>query len=51
MKRAFLVILLLVVVESAWAIFCITTGVDLTVYYAGLIIASGVLWIPKVLDR
>jgi len=49
MKRAFLVVLLLALVEVGWALLCVTQDVNFFVYYAGLIVASGVMWVPKVM--
>jgi len=41
-----LVILASAIAETAWALFCAKTGVNLFVFYAVLVVASGVFWIP-----
>jgi len=41
-----LVILILVVAETAWALLCAYTGINILVFYAVLVIASVVFWIP-----
>jgi amino acid permease len=46
MERLFIVILVMVVVESTWAVLCAVTGVNLFLYFAGLIAASVVFWVP-----
>jgi len=46
MDRMLLVILILVVAETAWALLCAYTGINILVFYAVLVIASAVFWIP-----
>jgi hypothetical protein len=51
MDRLFTTIFGLVVVESAWALFCAVAGVDLFLYFAGLIVASAAFWVPGLLEQ
>ena len=51
MDRLITVILVLVVVESAWALLCAETGADLFLYFAGLIVASAAFWVPGIVER
>jgi hypothetical protein len=51
MDRFSAVILVLVVVESSWAILCAVIGVDLFVYFAGLIAGSAMFWVPGVAEQ
>lgn len=51
MERMFVVIVMLVVAETAWALFCAETGVNLLVFYAVLVAVSGVFWIPDRSER
>ena len=46
MDRMLLVILTLVVAETAWALLCAYTGINILVFYTVLVIASAVFWIP-----
>ncbi|MDA4133138.1 MAG: hypothetical protein OK454_08460 [Thaumarchaeota archaeon] len=49
MERLYVVVVLLVLVESAWALFCFRlpqTPTYFFVFYAGLAAASAVFWIP-----
>ena len=46
MDRMIPVILIMVVAETAWALFCAETGVNLFVFYAVLVAVSAVFWIP-----
>jgi len=46
MDRLILVILMAAVAETAWALFCAETGVNLFVFYAVLVAVSAVFWVP-----
>ena len=46
MDRMIPVIIALAFVETAWALFCAETGVNLLVFYAVLVAVSAVFWIP-----
>ena len=46
MDRLILVILMAAVAETAWALFCAETGVNIFVFYAVLVAVSAVFWIP-----
>ena len=46
MRRLLALILVLVVAETAWALFCAETGVNLFLFYVVLVAASTVFWIP-----
>jgi len=39
-------ILVLAVVETAWALVCAYTGINILVFYAVLVVASAVFWVP-----
>ena len=41
-----LVIFAVAVAETAWALLCAYTGINIFVFYAVLVIASGVFWVP-----
>jgi hypothetical protein len=45
-RRILLVILLMVVAETAWALYCAVTGVNLLLFYAVLVVSSAVFWAP-----
>ncbi len=51
MRRLLAVIILLTVVETGWALFCAETSVNLFLYFAGLVAASVVFWIPGVVQE
>lgn len=51
MDRLILVILLMAVAETAWALFCAATGVNLFVFYAVLVAVSAVFWIPDQAEK
>jgi hypothetical protein len=51
MARMILVILAAAIAETAWALFCATTGVNLLVFYAVLVAASAVFWIPGLTEK
>ena len=44
--RMILLILAVAIAETAWALFCAVTGVNLAVFYVVLVVASAVFWIP-----
>jgi len=46
MDRMLLVILVLAVAETAWALLCAYTGINILVFYAVLVVASAVFWVP-----
>jgi hypothetical protein len=45
------VILIMVVAETAWALFCAETGVNLFVFYAVLVAVSAVFWLPAPAEK
>jgi len=49
--RMLLVILVLAVAETGWAYYCAETGVNLFLFYAVLVVASAVFWIPGVAEK
>jgi hypothetical protein len=51
MARMILVILVVAIAETAWALFCAATGVNLLVFYAVLVVASAVFWVPGLAER
>jgi len=51
MARMILVILAAAIAETAWALFCAATGVNLLVFYAVLVGASAVFWVPGIAER
>jgi hypothetical protein len=46
-----LVILAVAIAETAWALFCAATGVNLLVFYAVLVAASAVFWVPGLTEK
>ncbi len=46
MDRLIPVILVMAVAETAWALFCAETGVNLFLFYGVLVAVSAVFWIP-----
>jgi len=46
MDRMILVIVITVIAETTWALFCAETGVNLVVFYAVLVAISAVFWLP-----
>jgi hypothetical protein len=46
MARMILAILAVATAETVWALFCAVTSVNLLVFYAVLVAASAVFWIP-----
>jgi hypothetical protein len=46
MDRMILVIVIMVVAETAWALFSAKTGMNLFVFYAVLVAVSAVFWLP-----
>ena len=51
MDRMILVILVLAVAETAWALLCAETGANLLLFYVVLVAASAVLWIPGLAEK
>jgi hypothetical protein len=47
----YLVILVLAVAETAWALLCAVTSLNLALFYAGLVAASAVFFIPGVAEK
>jgi hypothetical protein len=45
------VILAVAIAETAWALFCAATNVNLFVFYAVLVVASGIFWVPGVAEK
>ncbi len=50
MERMYVVILVMIVVESAWALLCAVTDTNLFLYFAGLVVASVMFFIPGVAE-
>jgi hypothetical protein len=50
MARLILTILVLAVAETAWALFAAETSVNLLVFYAVLVAASAVFFVPGVAE-
>jgi hypothetical protein len=48
MARLLSVIILMAIVESAWALVAAEIGVPLLVFYGILVVASSVFWVPWV---
>lgn len=46
MARIILVAVVMAVAETAWALFCAVAQVNLALFYAVLVAASTVFWIP-----
>lgn len=46
MERMIVVIVVLAVAETAWALFSAEMGVNLLVFYAVLVAVSAILWLP-----
>jgi hypothetical protein len=46
MDRMLLAILALAVAETSWSLLCAYTGINILVFYAVLVVASAVFWIP-----
>ena len=44
------VILVLAVAETAWALFSACTGLNILAFYAVLVIASAVFWVPRLTE-
>ena len=51
MERMILVILIMVVAETAWALFSAETGLNLFVFYAVLVAVSAVFWLPDPAEK
>jgi hypothetical protein len=49
--RLVTVILVMVVAETAWALYCAETNFNLLGFYLVLVVASGVFWIPGLTER
>ena len=49
--RVILVILVMVLAETAWTLFCAIAGTDLLLYYAVLVAASAVFFIPGLAEK
>jgi hypothetical protein len=51
MDRMIPVILAAAIAETAWALFCAATGVNLLVFYVVLVVVSAVFWVPGVAGK
>ena len=51
MRRLYLLILVVAVAETAWALFSAETNVNLFLFYAGLVAASALFFVPKITDK
>ncbi len=51
MARMILVALALAVAETAWALFCAETSVNLILFYVVLLAASVVFFIPGIAEK
>lgn len=51
MARLIAVVLTVGVLEVAWALFCSVKDVNIFVFYAVLIVASLVFWVPGVATK
>ena len=49
--RMLIVILVTAAAETAWALFAAETGIDLLLFYAVLVAASAVFFIPGLAER
>jgi hypothetical protein len=49
--RLLIVILVMVVAETAWTMFCAVTGANLLLYYAVLVTASAVFFVPGLTEK
>jgi hypothetical protein len=50
MARTILVIVVLVIAETAWALFAAETGIDLLLFYAVLVGASAIFFVPGIAE-
>jgi len=46
-----LLVIFLAIAETAWALFCAATGVNIFVFYGVLVAASAVFWIPGLTEK
>jgi hypothetical protein len=51
MDRMLIVILVLAVGETSWALLCAYVGVNILIFYAVLVIASAVFWLPGLTEK
>ena len=51
MARLIIAILLVAIAETLWALFCAAASVNLFVFYAVLVAASAVFWIPGLTEN
>jgi hypothetical protein len=51
MRRLLTLILLMVVAETAWGLYCAATDANLFLFYAVLVAASVVFWIPGLAEK
>jgi len=47
----YLVILVLAIVETAWALLCAVSSLNLVLFYAGLVATSVVFFIPAIAEK
>jgi len=46
MARLLWVIVVMAILETAWALFAAATGVNILLFYAVLVAASTIFWVP-----
>jgi hypothetical protein len=51
MDRMLVVVLVLAVGETSWALLCAYVGVNILIFYAALVIASAVFWVPGLTEK
>lgn len=51
MRRLLAVIIILTIAETGWALFSAETSVNLFLYFAGLVAASVVFWVPGIVQE
>ena len=51
MRRMILLVMFLAVAETAWALFCAATGVNIFLFYAVLVAASALFWVPGLTEK
>lgn len=51
MERMIVVIVVLAVAETAWALFAAEMSVNLLLFYAVLVVVSAIFWVPDRADK
>jgi hypothetical protein len=51
MRRLIIIVVVMAAVEVAWALYCAVTGANLFLFYAVLVVASVVFWVPGVAEK